>query len=91
MIRYPRQEYEKLCGADEAYQEVVRHWGRPPGNIMADGNDFLIPGLTLGNIFIGLQLPGESMSRRRKPTMIKPSAQPPYLPFIKVQHSFQAA
>ncbi len=92
MIRYPRQEYEKLCGADEAYQEVVRHWGRPPGNIMADGNDFLIPGLTLGNIFIGLQ-PTRGIHEQAEKTYHDKTLPPhhQYLAFYQwIQHTFQA-
>lgn len=35
--------------------EVVQHWGKPPGNIMVDGDSIIIPGITLGNIFLGIQ------------------------------------
>lgn len=35
--------------------EVVKHWGEPPGSIMVDGDNILIPGITLGNIFLGIQ------------------------------------
>ena len=35
--------------------EVKKHWGEPPGNIMVDGKDILIPGVILGNIFLGIQ------------------------------------
>ncbi|MGQ9465849.1 MAG: magnesium chelatase subunit H, partial [bacterium] len=35
--------------------EVVKHWGPPPGNIMVDGDCILVPGVVLGNIFLGIQ------------------------------------
>src|SRR3989441_826182 len=36
--------------------EGLSGWGKPPGNTMlTDGGDFIIPGLPLGNVFIGPQ------------------------------------
>jgi magnesium chelatase subunit H len=46
------QEYRRLC---PYVSDVERDWGRAPGAINAFGNDLLIQGLTLGNIFIGVQ------------------------------------
>ena len=34
---------------------VIKHWGKPPGNIMVDRDHILIPGIILGNIFLGIQ------------------------------------
>jgi len=39
----------------EVQQELQQHWGLPPGEIMVEGNRILIPGIILGNIFVGLQ------------------------------------
>ena len=39
----------------EVRQELQRHWGPPPGEIMAEGDRLLIPGIILGNVFVGLQ------------------------------------
>ncbi|MFC1994545.1 magnesium chelatase subunit H [Chloroflexota bacterium] len=39
----------------EVQQEIQQHWGLPPGEIMVEGNRILIPGIILGNIFVGLQ------------------------------------
>jgi len=39
----------------EVQQELQQHWGPPPGEIMVEGNRILIPGIILGNIFVGLQ------------------------------------
>ncbi len=36
-------------------EEMERNWGEPPGDIMTKGNQFIIPGVFLGNIFIGVQ------------------------------------
>ncbi len=36
--------------------EGLSGWGKPPGNTMVtDGGDFIIPGLLLGNVFVGPQ------------------------------------
>lgn len=39
----------------EVQQELRQQWGAPPGEIMVEGNKVLIPGIILGNIFVGLQ------------------------------------
>ena len=36
-------------------QRVIEAWGPPPGTIMVDNGDVLVPGSILGNIFIGVQ------------------------------------
>jgi len=36
-------------------KDVIKHWGEPPGNIMVDGSEILIPGIILGNAFLGIQ------------------------------------
>ncbi len=36
-------------------QDVITSWGEPPGAIMTHGDAFVIPGIQLGNIFIGIQ------------------------------------
>ena len=55
LIRYDTHTYKhELC--DKVYREEIKaQWGTPPGTVMSDGDDFLIPGLSLGNVFIGLQ------------------------------------
>ncbi len=40
---------------ESVQKEVVKHWGEPPGNIMVEGDYILIPGIILGNIFLGIQ------------------------------------
>ena len=46
------QEYRRLC---PYVREVENDWGTAPGAINSFGNELLIQGLTLGNIFIGVQ------------------------------------
>ena len=36
---------------------VVERWGNPPGDILADGRGYKIPGIVRGNLFIGIQPP----------------------------------
>ena len=45
-------EYRRLCPYVRA---VENDWGTAPGSINSFGSDLLIQGLTLGNIFIGVQ------------------------------------
>jgi magnesium chelatase subunit H len=46
------QEYRKLC---PYVRDVESDWGPPPGTINSFGNELLIQGLRLGNVFIGVQ------------------------------------
>lgn len=45
-------EYRRLC---PYVRDVERDWGTAPGSINSFGSELLIQGLTLGNIFIGVQ------------------------------------
>lgn len=40
---------------ESVQQQVIDAWGLPPGDVMVDGTDLLVPGAILGNIFIGVQ------------------------------------
>jgi magnesium chelatase subunit H len=46
------QEYRRLC---PHVREVELDWGTAPGTINSFGGDMLVQGLTLGNVFIGVQ------------------------------------
>ncbi|HEX7335050.1 MAG TPA: cobaltochelatase subunit CobN [Pyrinomonadaceae bacterium] len=46
------QEYRRLC---PYVRDVEQDWGTAPGSINSFGGDLMIQGLTLGNIFIGVQ------------------------------------
>ncbi len=56
-IAVSRERYIEWCSElpREVQQELQQHWGPPPGEIMVEGNKLLIPGIILGNIFVGLQ------------------------------------
>ena len=45
-------EYRRLC---PYVREIENDWGTAPGSINSFGGELLIQGLTLGNIFIGVQ------------------------------------
>ena len=40
---------------EECKRDVIECWGEPPGDIMVDKMGILIPGVILGNVFIGVQ------------------------------------
>lgn len=50
--RMSAEEYRRLC---PYVDEIERDWGRAPGQINSLGNDLLIQGLNLGNVFVGVQ------------------------------------
>ncbi len=50
--RMNEQEYRRLCPYVDA---IEGEWGSAPGRINSFGNDLLIQGITLGNIFVGVQ------------------------------------
>jgi magnesium chelatase subunit H len=50
--RMNADEYRRLC---PYVDEIETDWGPAPGRINSFGNDVLIQGVTLGNVFIGVQ------------------------------------
>ena len=50
--RMNMDEYRQLC---PYVSEVEGEWGRAPGRINAFGGSLLIQGVTLGNVFVGVQ------------------------------------
>jgi len=56
MIKYSPEKYKQQITDKNYYKELISQWGQAPGDIMVSAdNKFLIPGIILGNIFIGLQ------------------------------------
>ena len=37
--------------------QVERHWGAPPGDLYVDGGEFVVAGLSFGDVFVGIQPP----------------------------------
>jgi len=56
-IKIPANKYISwFRSLPKSVQEgVIDHWGEPPGDIMTEGQDILVPGIILGNIFLGVQ------------------------------------
>lgn len=50
--RMNAEEYRRLC---PYVDEIEKDWGRAPGQINSFGNELLIQGIKLGNVFIGVQ------------------------------------
>lgn len=57
MIKVHRNLYTNWLGEIPEYprKTMLKEWGAPPGKIMTYQNSIIIPGLTLGKIFIGVQ------------------------------------
>ena len=56
MARYDVEAYINNIKNEPYYKDLIADWGQAPGDVMVgeDGR-FLIPGVLLGNVFIGLQ------------------------------------
>ena len=54
-IRYSVGTYRQRLGQPPWLHSLQRQWGEPPGEIMSEQRDFLIPGAVFGNVFVGLQ------------------------------------
>ena len=57
--RLDAKRYAKWFGRlpEELRSDVEEHWGRPPGDLYVDGDEFVVAGLSLGNVFVGIQPP----------------------------------
>ncbi|NSW91371.1 MAG: magnesium chelatase subunit H [Firmicutes bacterium] len=55
LIRYGVEGYKSWLQGKTCRADMEAQWGKPSGEVMSDGTAFLIPGLVLGNVFIGLQ------------------------------------
>lgn len=51
------EEYNEVFRSlpEDLQKEVVEFWGEPPGDVMIHNGRILIPGVDLGNVFIGVQ------------------------------------
>lgn len=56
-ITIPLNEYKKWFNTlpKELQQKVIKKWGPAPGNVMVYQGKIVIPGIMLGNIFLGAQ------------------------------------
>ncbi len=42
---------------EDLRKSVEEHWGLPPGELYVDGGEFVVAGLSYGNVFVGIQPP----------------------------------
>ena len=56
-IRFGAEKYAEYFAKlkEKNKKDVIRSWGEPPGNINVVDGEFVIPGIVLGNVFIGVQ------------------------------------
>lgn len=52
-----REKLIRFKGSSEHPMAMIEQWGQPPGNVLADKDGYIIPGVIHGNLFIGLQPP----------------------------------
>ncbi|HWP45139.1 MAG TPA: cobaltochelatase subunit CobN, partial [Blastocatellia bacterium] len=50
-----RMEVDEYRRVFPYVKEIEREWGRPPGAINSNGSELLIQGITIGNVFVGVQ------------------------------------
>ncbi|ABL87409.1 cobaltochelatase CobN subunit [Pyrobaculum islandicum DSM 4184] len=55
--KLPVSEYLRWFNTLANRDEVIKTWGEPPGGVNVEGDSFLIPGVVLDNVFIGVQPP----------------------------------
>ena len=57
--RLPVADYERWFASlpAELREPVLETWGPPPGEWYVDGDDFVVAGLRLGNVFVAIQPP----------------------------------
>jgi cobaltochelatase CobN len=66
-LQLPLERYlERFAELPDEVQQALRaHWGEPPGTAVCTARGFPIPGLELGNVFVGIQPPrGFGVDRR---------------------------
>ena len=98
-IECPRMsvdEYLKYFNVlpEECKKEVIQYWGESPGNIMVDNKGILIPGVSLGNVFIGVQPSRPPLDNEDINSAIHDPTKPPhhqYIAFYKwIENVFKA-
>ncbi|BDC36556.1 MAG: magnesium chelatase subunit H [Candidatus Methanoliparum thermophilum] len=81
---------------ERAKEELLERWGNPPGDILTYEGRIIIPGIVLGNVFIGLQPShgGDYQDIKRSLELYHDKTIPPhhqYLAFYKwIQEEFKA-
>ncbi|UQZ81540.1 Aerobic cobaltochelatase subunit CobN [Paenibacillus konkukensis] len=92
MIRYGASGYESRFGSMPRADEMEQEWGTPPGDVMVRSGQFLIPGIQVGRVFVGLQ-PARGVHEHPEKTYHDSSLPPPhqYAAFYEwLRDSFEA-
>jgi cobaltochelatase CobN len=55
VVEEPRYRERFLRLPAPRREEMLRQWGEPPGGVMATPRGLAVPGLLLGNVFVGIQ------------------------------------
>ncbi|HET9927512.1 MAG TPA: cobaltochelatase subunit CobN, partial [Rubrobacter sp.] len=57
--RLDAERYARWFGRlpEELRGDVEEHWGRPPGDLYVDDDEFVVAGLSFGSVFVGIQAP----------------------------------
>lgn len=55
MIKYSSNKYKEEFSSKYYKEDMISQWDNPPGTVMTDDDDFIIPGIISNNVFLGLQ------------------------------------
>jgi cobaltochelatase CobN len=72
-----------------AKKDVIGVWGNPPGSVMVEGERILIPGIELGNIFLGLQPARSPFQRENVAKAAHDKTRPPHHQYIAFYKWFE--
>ncbi|MDH7597323.1 MAG: magnesium chelatase subunit H [Methanothrix sp.] len=74
---------------EDLQRDIVEFWGEPPGDVMVSHGRILIPGLDLGNIFIGVQPSRPPLSNKDLREAAHDKTKPPHHQYIAFYHWLQ--
>jgi cobaltochelatase CobN len=86
---YPVEEYRQWFDRlpEEARADVIEWWGEPPGTFMVDREKgFIIPGLELHNVFIGVQPSRPSLGTEDLAEASHDKTKPPHHQYLAFYH-----
>lgn len=74
---------------EDLQKEIVEFWGEPPGEVMVSDGSILIPGLDLGNVFIGVQPARPPLRGADVKEATHDKTKPPHHQYIAFYHWLQ--
>lgn len=85
------EEYAHAFGflPDDLQKEIVEFWGKPPGDVMVSDGKILIPGLDLGNVFIGVQPSRPPLTGKDVREAAHDKTKPPHHQYVAFYHWLQ--